>query len=101
MRLLLAAIILVVMATPALTHSDGHMEYDKECCSDRDCAPVDRVQSTPEGDVMTSKFGTVLVPRNVREETPWKVKKSKDSRYHVCISETTKGLLCVYYPALF
>lgn len=97
-----AILIFVVLSGSAYPHSF----YETQCCSDKDCAPVSKIENHPDGDLMTSEHGTVLVTKNIDS---WKRRKSQDDKYHVCMRTASgsepqyngKHLICVYYPALF
>lgn len=105
--------LLVVNAAGA--HSDGHMRYPPECCSNQDCAPVDKIEQVPTQKlaaagmvfgptaqlpshlVVTTKHGTVMVPEN------FKRRPSMDGRWHACISGSVMGivpprLICIFEP---
>ena len=79
----------------------AHGWYPKECCDDRDCAPVESVaQFLPVGGglpqlIVTSKHGTVIVPQG------FPVRQSKDGRMHVCIRQNEFGtwdVMCLFMP---
>lgn len=106
-KLLLISFLLIFVSNSAHSHS----WYDAGCCSDQDCAPVVTIEKHPEGDLMTTVHGTVLVKKNeVYKRLP-----SKDDKYHVCQRpQTALGLdfhdshagpynriICIYYPALY
>jgi hypothetical protein len=104
--LLGAAALLWACAIPALAHD----WYPLECCSSMDCAPVEhserltgpatanlfgRTPSASLGMLVTSKYGTVLVPADFPR------RESKDNRQHVCMRPTSTGqmkLLCIFDP---
>lgn len=109
MKYLRAIIICLFFGVPLSAHS--HSWYDKECCSDQDCAPVLRIDTHPEGDLMTTIHGTVLV----RKTENYNKRPSKDDNYHVCqrppggfgfdYHDDHVGpynrIICIYYPALY
>ena len=74
----------------------AHGWYPKECCSNRDCAPVESVaQFVSVGGglpqlVVTSKFGTTIIPHD------FPVRDSKDARMHICMSDV--DLICFFMP---
>ena len=93
MRILLWTALAVVAAYCAVhtaSRALAHSWYDYECCSDRDCFPVavDDVVESADGSWKHLPTGTVF--------TKEKVKPSKDGRFHVCISPTTKTPFCIY-----
>jgi hypothetical protein len=99
------------LATPARAHSF----YDPECCSDKDCAPIDSklVRITDSGYVVTVGPGqhpmvkhapvSFVIPYHTARESP-------DGRYHVCITEQHvspdgtaqfgASMLCFYRPPM-
>ena len=83
----------------------SHSFYDIECCSNKDCAPVTLMQKHPDGDVMTTMHGTVLVKPTDR----FSRKVSPDGEFHVCMrraypTQLNKSgsydmqVICIYYP---
>lgn len=106
------AVLLILGAalTAAHAHSDGDMVYDLECCYDKDCGPVLKMEKNELGDLMTTKHGTVLVNSNLLESHRRRV--SKDGRWHVCMrpraeyeEQSYPGVnyvpICVYFPQLY
>ncbi len=99
---------MLVAATPAVAHD----WYPIECCHALDCAVVEKVEMTPApgfsgligqpayaaaiGEmVVTTKFGTVVVPANFPRRL------SKDGQMHACMRKTGEGnmrLLCIFMP---
>jgi len=90
----------MALAKPA----GAHDWYDRDCCHNLDCAPVDKAESSgyatafsfwPNGMTVTTRVGTVFVP----EDFPRR--QSKDGRIHVCMRPGATGamqLICVYMP---
>lgn len=78
MRLALAALVLLCLSCqPAAAHdAPSGWHYPQECCSDRDCAPLDasRVREVPRGYLIDGEF-TVLHAAT---------KDSPDGEYHAC-----------------
>jgi hypothetical protein len=81
----------------------AHSWYPKDCCHDRDCAPVESmVQFVPTGGsapqlLVTSKHGRVLIPRD------FPVRESRDSRMHVCMRHNEFGkleVMCLFMPPM-
>ena len=68
----------------------GHSWYDAECCSDRDCAPIDYVPKPLPGGSFLLNTGEVV--------EPGRVKWSRDEHYHLCRSPNTGQLYCLYVP---
>jgi hypothetical protein len=93
----------------------AHSFYDPECCSDKDCAPIDSklVRITDSGYVVTVGPGqhpmvkhapvSFVIPYHTARESP-------DGRYHVCITEQHvspdgtaqfgASMLCFYRPPM-
>ena len=95
-RILMA--VMVVIAVLALLHlasgrSFAHEWYDKSCCSDNDCVPVDRIELGDGYRIYhTKKFSPMsLTDEEFRERRRgrWKfdIKNSKDSNIHICVDE--------------
>ena len=102
-----AAIVLalVLFVPPAVPHThvdaDGTTVkwYPAECCHDRDCRPVARVQSARNGLWLTTVDGfTVLIGPNQAR------RPSQDTRWHVCLGgddldpSATETITCVFEP---
>lgn len=97
--LVIVAIVLAVWLRPR--EAKAHDWYPMECCHSMDCAVVTGTASVVlTGEllpslVVTSKYGTVVVPRN----HPWR--ESKDGQMHVCMRPSETGamrLLCIFAP---
>lgn len=71
--------------------AQAHSFYDAACCSDKDCAPVhfSTIQEKPEG--------FYVLPQGDFIERG-KERFSPDGDWHVCRSETSGRLLCIYVP---
>lgn len=68
----------------------SHSWYDPECCSDRDCHPVDSRELAEAAD------GTwIYLPTGARFERS-KIRPSRDARFHICVLESTGASLCLY-----
>jgi hypothetical protein len=98
----LAVVAIAAIASTVLSSGPAraHDWYPKECCHDMDCAPVQRTEivstlgGVPQMSV-TSKQGTVIVPRN------FPLRASKDGRMHVCMRSDEFGavyLICLFVP---
>jgi hypothetical protein len=94
---LTARIAIVSSARAHIHHSpDGSSVswYPGDCCHDRDCHPVSRIRSVPEGFLMTTEDGTTLFVHASRWRRP-----SQDSRWHVCFGAGDKPVAhCVFEP---
>ena len=81
------------------TSVNAHDWYPKECCSNKDCAPVlgqpkwlsnSRVEAT-------TKFGTAVFTKN-----KWRI--SKDCQYHACMNKSPfldmygQNGICLFIP---
>jgi len=91
----------VLFGTAALAPANGHDWYPKECCHDKDCAPVESMTRISPADggnayvVVTSKHGKAILRRN------FPLRESKDSRVHVCLSHYDTGdkeIICIFMP---
>jgi hypothetical protein len=84
--------------------------YDADCCHERDCAPVTKFQSLPDGrEYAESRHGNVYITADFPVT---KRRESKDHQVHICQRKaspweieqmphkTTTGqiAICVYYP---
>jgi hypothetical protein len=83
---------ILLLGAPARAHS----WYPKECCTGKDCAPVEKVTwLVPTGGglpqlVVTSPLGTAVVPHDLP------ARESKDGRMHVCIQDV--WVVCLFIP---
>lgn len=86
-----------VLAAPLLAHD----WYPMECCSVKDCAPVESATSEspaffgmaallPPIMVVTTKHGTAVVPYDMTH------RPSPDGRMHACI--VNGRLICLFMP---
>jgi len=78
------------------TQAKSHGWYDKDCCSEQDCAPVlsykDNYNSTI---TLTSKYGTVTIDKSFPK------KPSLDNQEHICMRTNEDGIpfvICYYVP---
>ncbi|MCX8003370.1 MAG: hypothetical protein N2688_00180 [Burkholderiaceae bacterium] len=102
MLLLTAALLLLAWAASAHQAPSG-WEYGRECCSNRDCAPVPAPRVTPEGLVFHLPAGshpaaarqplTVVVPHRHPGIHP-----SGDDRWHLCVHPELRAFYCAYRP---
>lgn len=76
-----ALAVFLLLVGPAVAHSF----YPYECCSDRDCYPVDAGKVTEGKGGWTLEDGTFI---RYSEARP-----SPDNRFHVCRREDGKGAL--------
>jgi hypothetical protein len=65
--------------------------YDAICCSNQDCAPA------PSGAVHETNDGYLIVATG-EMVARWDAKRSQDEDFHICRSQTSGRLLCLYAP---
>ena len=84
-----------------ITGATAHDWYPRECCHDKDCAPVESMTKiAPAGGgatqlIVTSKHGKATLRRD------FPVRESKDSRMHVCLGLYDTGdkeVICLFVP---
>lgn len=86
LRLLGLALVVLMIPTATLAHD----WYDYDCCSDKDCGPIDesRVTQDKDGFLVDGKF---RFPKD-------KIRPSQDGRFHFCQNPHTGTPLCLYIP---
>ena len=97
LRIVLTAILVVMTTAPGNSHS----WYPKECCSDHDCMPVDRLFTNQTGlRVVALGHIEIWIPRALV------ARSSPDGRVHVClgVTATPEGdistiPICLFLPA--
>jgi hypothetical protein len=68
--------------------------YPMDCCHEGDCHPVSRIESRPDGLLMTTDDGTTLLVSALKARRP-----SPDSRWHVCFgAQEVHEVLCIFEP---
>lgn len=70
--------------------------YDKACCDNRDCKPVDgkpEPEAVIHGDKPAYRYRGLVFTQD-------KFKRSQDERFHVCIQPHMGIPLCIYLPAM-
>lgn len=93
--------LLAALITSLESPAHAHSWYPKECCSNHDCMPVDRIAAeTAEGTVFVVGQKQILIPRG------FPVRSSPDSRVHICfrvITQSEEGVytmpLCLFLPS--
>lgn len=111
----IAALFLVVVMSAAYSHE----WYDKDCCDDKDCTRVERMEFKPNGDtvVYTKMFKPITLSQqwwglaaqqNAYNGKP-RLRPSKDSDYHICAVQfkyltdaqpkVSHHVRCLYVPA--
>lgn len=90
MKILLASCLALLFSTSALGHSAGSWFYPKDCCSDKDCHPIDasRVRLTHSGYMIDEKFHVEFKG----------AKLSPDEHYHACFPGRGIQLGCFWAP---
>lgn len=94
--------IVIFISSDAKSHTEGMIHYDYECCSNQDCAPLLKTEKSENGDLMTTKHGSVFVAQG----DLFLKKKSPDGGIHVCMAPPFDGqlsthVICIYYPELY
>ena len=80
-----------VCASLPLMPAHTHQWYPLECCSHRDCAPVDTVVRRGDGSYLLTAGGvTVVIPADYPH---WR--RSPDGHVHVCIQRLKSGGILV------
>lgn len=78
------------------TQVKAHDWYDKDCCSEHDCAPVLLFQENENGTLtLTSKHGTVTIDKTFSK------RPSLDNQEHICMRASEDGIMypiCYYVP---
>src|SRR6266849_1927811 len=70
----------LIAATLVVSGAAAHDWYPRECCSNVDCALVQRVEPLPNGSLrLTSRVGTTDVPASFRRQP------SPDDQMHICM----------------
>ena len=70
----------LVAALLTASAATAHEWYPRECCSEMDCAPVERVEALPDGsEQVTSRVGTTVVPASFPRQP------SPDDQMHICM----------------
>src|SRR5437867_305061 len=87
----------LVGATLMSSGAVAHDWYPRACCGGVDCAPVERVESLPDGSLrLTSKVGTTDVPTSFPRE------RSPDDQMHICMVRYSHlgGMrpICLFVP---
>ena len=84
--LLWVAFLLGVLGKSALPHS----WYDYECCTDRDCGPINYVPTPLPNGAFQLPTGEVIP----KERVKW----SRDEHYHLCRYPPNGFIFCLYVP---
>ena len=62
-KALIIAGVLAAFSAVATGPAAAHSFYSKRCCDDKDCAPVDKIEFSPDGSIKAAtKHGTVVFP---------------------------------------
>lgn len=117
MRMVVICILLLLLCSSSPTVL-AHSWYDADCCSDKDCHAVIKIDQTPTGRWMHYDYQGA--PRKIFIPNTFKrIRPSKDAEYHVCVvgddvgtshldagdggspSEMVRNPICVYEPMMF
>ncbi len=85
----------------------AHDWYEVSCCSGYDCQQVEEATITirPDGLLVTVDPSSHKMAFGPIEEliaySDRRLRFSHDPNYHVCVSEYSQRILCVYYPGAF
>jgi hypothetical protein len=94
---MLRAILLCLCLSLASAAAFAHSWYDVECCSGKDCEPIDDTAVTMHGDGYHVHY-TSSAGFEVWGVVPYdKARMSHDGHYHGCASFAR--FLCLYVPA--
>lgn len=89
----------------------AHDWYPKECCNDKDCAPVLKKVLTETGEYeITTKIGTALLPKDFQ-----RFGASEDEQEHACMlpnhiadqweeqtpDKYSHSMICYFVPGVF
>ena len=89
---------LVIIAALGLTsnRAKAHSWYPSECCGGNDCAPALEARVVPEGLIVRTIHGVVMIPAS------YEYRQSKDGRIHACMQKENgeAKLLCAFRPPM-
>ena len=84
---------------PAPRHHDPNDPshwYDEECCSLRDCRPIDSLDDELRFHWTTNGYHVPYFQLMIPENDP-RIRRSKDHKNHICVSGgTTPYVRCIY-----
>lgn len=101
LTVLVLGLVVAAMTLPApADQALSGWKYPFECCSDRDCAEVEKAELITDSKgnsvlQVTTKFGTMTVDQNTKRY------ESKDNKLHACIWRYFDGrprVNCIFYP---
>lgn len=117
LALILLSILVLVAASKLV---NAHSWYDPECCDNRDCVPVTKVEYLGHATVYhTMQYGPITITNEeMRTQTQggvqFSIRPSQDSKYHICVitympaiedwepgsgpQEVDKEVRCLYVP---
>lgn len=94
-----------IIASALLLHAaEAHDWYEKDCCHDRDCAPL------ADGSIVETKHGFIVPSGELILYGDFRLKQSRDYRFHWCRlageggrhpQERVTMTLCLYVPSAF
>lgn len=96
--LIIALGFLIWVAMKSEAHS--HEWYDQECCSDKDCAPVEEIKFGTDSDgngIVSVRTKHGFVEGKLKNIS---IRPSKDDEYHACLILYHQAVIrCLYVPA--
>lgn len=91
-------VVLVTVAGLSPSWCSAHSWYPKECCSDQDCMPADRIETDAHGDLRV-----IVGPLRIWVPRGFAIRPSLDRRIHICFREEKDPNflmpLCLFLPA--
>lgn len=87
-------LLLLALQSSAFGHSaPSGWTYPIDCCSNQDCREVlpEEIGET-SGGFYVKETGETIPSRDKR------VRQSPDGLYHLCVSETSKKIYCIFVP---
>jgi hypothetical protein len=72
-------------------HARSHDWYPWECCSDRDCAPIEASDVDEKAEGFTIKSTGEFIERS-------RVRVAPDDQFHLCRNQSTNAIICFFQP---
>jgi len=105
-------LLVVLLASKALGHTHGTMTYDADCCSNKDCAPVTKIEYHGTYQIWHTKlFSPIKIQNSEFNGDFFSVRASQDQYHHICAfewygpnpdgapgKELSTRVRCVYLP---
>lgn len=84
-------LIVLCFSLPARAHD----WYDKDCCHNKDCAPITKIEQSGSGlEITTTMSNSLGLTGVVTKYTSFRL--SKDKEEHACINKNTNQVICYY-----